>query len=264
MRESAGRQRTRFPTGADGSSPSGFRPLELVVLLAIVALGLWLRWAYLQEIRFTPEFSHPLIDPLFNDYWARGIATGDWSSTLVMRAYGYLPDIQNLPYFRAPGYAYFLAGVYRVLGPDYMVVRLVQMGVGLLSAVVAFLLGRALFGRAVGLVFAGFMSIYWGFIYFEAELAEPSVLILLLLLFVYLLYRCARFAPLPNAPMAGLALGLAVLMRPNVLLLGVAAIVWGWWVVRHRRGVAWFRVFSPPRIRSDLVEPGCQPVYRQQ
>lgn len=246
-------ENTRVPRGEPESLRRALRAPELVVLILVLAVGLWLRWSYLQEIRLTPEFSHPLIDPLFNDYWARGMVTGDWSSSIVMRAYGYLPDIRNMPYFKAPGYAYFLSVVYRLFGLSYMAVRVVQMGAGLLSAVVALLLGRSVFGRPVGLVAAGFMSVYWGFIYFEGQLAEVSILTLLILLFLYFLYRCARFAALPNALLAGITLGIAALMRPNVLLLAVAAASWGWWVVRRRRGSVWFPAFVVPLVLALIV-----------
>jgi Flp pilus assembly protein TadD/4-amino-4-deoxy-L-arabinose transferase-like glycosyltransferase len=246
--------------------------LEATVLLAILIIGLWLRWSYFQEIRFTPEFDHPLVDPLFNDYWARGMVTGDWSSGLVLRAYGVLPDIPNQPYFRAPGYAFFLAAIYRVFGSDYAVARVVQACLGILSTLMSFVLGRAVFGRLAGFIFALFMSTYWGFIYFEGELAEPSVLVFLLLLLAYLFHRCARFAAFPNALLAGLVLGLAALMRGNVLVLTVPAVAWGWHVVRRRRGRRWFRAFSlllllgtaatiaPTAVRNYLVSGECVPI----
>jgi len=52
---------------------------EVLLLVLIILVGILLRGVYLVEISEKPDFSHPLIDAAYHDYWARGLATGNWA-----------------------------------------------------------------------------------------------------------------------------------------------------------------------------------------
>ncbi len=167
-------------SGARGQAPPPLlreKRWVLVALLVILALGGALRGLYLAEFSHTPDFRVPFADADFHNYWARALAFGNWTPP----PYEVDPHIREIPYFRPPGYAYFLAAVYKLTGPDYFGPRVVQMALGLLNAFLAFLLARRYFGNTAGLVLAGLMATFWPFIYTETDFEEPVVSIFILL-----------------------------------------------------------------------------------
>lgn len=200
------------------------------ILAGILLLGILLRVAYLRVLVKEPDFAFPGGDMVVHDYWARGLATGQWPKTQASIE----SLIHKIPFLRPPGYPYFLALMYWLFGTSYLVPRIVQMCLGLVSCVLAFFLGRSLFGRLYGLVFAALMSTYWGFIYFEGELSPPATLIVLVLALVGILMQWTRKFTYPNAIIAGVLLGLCALTSPSTLVLSPVVLVWGWWVA-HRR-----------------------------
>ena len=210
---------------------------ELLILIGILLIGALLRGLYLSEIARSPDFEYPGIDAHYHDYWARGLATGEWSAPTPYTD----PMIESKPFFRAPGYAYFLALVYKISGGSYLFARIVQMLLGLLSAVIAFFIGRRWCGKAVGLVFAALMCVYWAFIYYEGELLEPALLNPLGLLLVYSLGLWAEKVTWKRAFASGILLGLFALMRQNILPFGAVALVWAYWVLRGRNQLPDFR-----------------------
>lgn len=207
-------------------------PWVALWLALILLAGAGLRVAYLTELRQAPDFTEPLADAAFHDYWARGMVTGDWTPP------GNEPNprIPEAPYLRPPGYPFFLAALYRVFGVDPLVPRIAQMALGLLNVALAFLFGRRVLGRTAGLILAAFTATYWGSIYFEGELQAPVLLQttawIALLLLASAGRGAARWAPL----VAGLSIGAAAVVRANALLFVPAAALWLLWVLR-RRGV---------------------------
>ena len=218
-------------------APGGRR--DWIILAILLLAGAALRISYLGEIRREPIFHAPVSDAAFHDYWARGIVTGNWTPPPGNPD----PRIPQAPFLRPPGYAYFLALVYRVFGQDPMAARVVQMGLGLLSCVLAYLLGRAVFGRAAGLILSGFSALYWAFVYSEAELHAPAVVITLSFLLLLLLLGWARRGGLPRALIAGGLAGLLALFRAETLLFIPAAAAWMAWAGRRHGGR---RALAPP------------------
>ena len=68
------------------------------MLAGIVLVGLLLRAAYLRELVHRPDFSAPTIDAGFHDYWARGLAAGDWAPPAGRGD----PRVATTPYLRPP------------------------------------------------------------------------------------------------------------------------------------------------------------------
>lgn len=203
------------------------------ILLAILLLGAALRASYLREIAHSPDFSLPQVDPCYHDYWARGIATGDW--TLPKNLSDWTdPQIRSTPYLRPPGYPFFLAGIYTLFGGSYLAARIVQMALGLANCVLAYFLGRRIFGAVTGLIFAFLMSFYWVFIYFEGELLAPVLLVTLGLALLYVLSFWVDRFTFGRGLAAGILLGLFALVRTNILLFAPAVLGWSWWVARRR------------------------------
>ncbi len=203
---------------------------ELLALAAIILIGLFLRGSYLSEIVKSPDFTAPLVDAGYHNYWARGLASGDWPQQEGMSA----PEIRSTPYFRPPGYPYFLAFMYLLSGSSFLAARIFQMGLGLANCVLAYILGRKLFGRVVGLLFAAFMSAYWVFIFFEGELLAPVLLVFLGLCLILVLETWMEKFTLARCLCGGVLLGLFAVIRPNILLFVPFVLGWGWWLKRRR------------------------------
>lgn len=234
---------------------------QLIILIGILVLGVFLRALYLSEIAKNPDFSNPGVDAGYHDYWARGLSSGNWTPPELHAD----PEIRTTPYFRPPGYPHFLALVYWLTGSGYLAVRIVQMLLGVVTCLLAFHLGKRWFGGGVGLVFAALMSTYWVFIYFEGELLEPVLLVGLGLLLIYTLGLWTEKITFRRSLGTGLVLGLFALVRPNVLLFGLAALAWALWIVLRRNPLRRFGtaavgfilgallVIAPATIRNYVV-----------
>ena len=205
--------------------------INIPILAMILLLGLLLRIIYLGEIWDSPDFSHPGLDSAYHIYWARGMATGDWSAFEGREN----PMIYRYPYYRPPGYAYFLSIVYFLSGMSPIWPRLVQFGLGLGSILLVFYLARRLFDKTTGLIAAFLASFYWIFIYYECELVGVSWAIFLSLLSVLLLIRSASRWSLTGFFFTGLVLGVLAIFRPNALILYPVSVFWIFLVSRHRR-----------------------------
>jgi Flp pilus assembly protein TadD/4-amino-4-deoxy-L-arabinose transferase-like glycosyltransferase len=238
---------------------------EWFILAGILLLGLLMRVSYLGTLVHEPDFAFPRGDMQFHDYWARGLVTGNWTPPTDIPA----PQIPKIPFLRPPAYPYFLALIYWAFGTNYLVPRIVQMGLGLISAALAFLLGRSLFGRITGLLFAAFMSTYWAFIYFEGELHYPALLIVLILALINVLRLWTEKFTYTRAACAGVLLGICVLTSPNMILLLPVIAAWGWWVARRRKEqkhylsmglvfvVATVLSIAPATIRNCMAADNC-------
>lgn len=208
------------------------RRTEALLLFAVLGLGAMLRLLYLGELEQRIDFRHPAVDAGYNDYWARALATGDWTP----RTLTYDPEIGRWPFFRPPGYPYALSAVYRSAGVGFLAPRVAQMLLGLGSAFLLYLLGRRLFGPAVGLVAALLVSTSWVLIHFEGELLDAALFLFLNLALLLLLVRFAGGGGPALALAAGLTAGLAAVVRPTILSFVPFALVWLYRQVRHRDG----------------------------
>jgi 4-amino-4-deoxy-L-arabinose transferase-like glycosyltransferase len=240
----------------------------VIVLIVIVAVAVTLRALYLHELVGTPDFAHPMCDANYNNYWARGLATGDWSPL----AYEPDPMIRSTPFFRPPGYPYLLSFLYRIGGLGYIWPRIAQMCLGVLNIVVAFFFARRYFGRAAALVGSALMASWWVLIYFEGEFQGVVVSILLMMLLAWCLAAWSESMKLMFAAAAGAIAGLGALFRPNSLFLVPFIAAWVIWIHRRRgslrlswRTVAVFvaltaALIAPATIRNAVVADDFVPV----
>lgn len=216
------------------STPLDPRTRWLLGLILFVAA--LLRLTYLLEVSDAPDFSHPRFESQYHDYWARALASGDWTPPPGVTD----PEIPERPFFRPPGYPYALAAVRWVSSGDVLP-RLLQMGLGLATCWLLFGLGRRLFGDAAGLTAAAMMATYWVSLYFEAEFMAPALLLFLLVLWTSQIERCGRLlvqhqVTWRQAALAGFTLGLTALVRPNMLVLGAPPLIWWLWLNRRVSG----------------------------
>jgi len=201
-----------------------YRTVNLL-LGALLCGALLVRWAYFQERRAEPDFTFPDVDALYHDYWARGLAFDQWTPPTGMED----PALRARPYFRPPGYPFFLAAVYRLTGGSYWAPRWIQACLGLFDMLLAYWIAARVVGRWVGALYAFLVGFYWILIYFEGELLDPAlnVFLLMCLTAVVLLWVERRRAGWMI--LAGVLLGLGALVRPNMLIALPVGVAWlGW------------------------------------
>lgn len=219
------------------------RRKQAVFLALILLVGALLRLAYFFELRQAPDFDLPQFEAQYHDYWARALTTGDWTPPAGVTD----PEIEERPYFRPPGYPYFLAAVYRLFGLGHAAPRLLQMLLGLLNVYLAYALTRLVFGRRAALIAAALMATGWTLIFFEGELMAPTLLIALLLASLFLLLR--RPHQLATLALAGALLGAAALVRPNALVLLPCCLLWLIWIAWREKAEGG----RPARVAAGLA-----------
>lgn len=215
------------------SEADGPRPRRRQLLfVAILGVGFLLRLTYLLEISRQPDFDLPQFEAQYHDYWARALRSGDWTPPEGVTD----PEIPQRPYFRPPGYPFFLAAIYGGFGASYFWPRAIQMLLGLVSCWLLHRLTRRVFGAPAALGALALATIYWLFIFFEGELMAVSLLIFLLLLLLDLATRWVDAFPASSALAVGALVGLATLVRPNAAVVTPVLLLWAAWLVARRRG----------------------------
>jgi 4-amino-4-deoxy-L-arabinose transferase-like glycosyltransferase len=145
--------------------------------------------------------------------------------------------------FRPPLYPLFLSFVYRIAGHDYMAARVSQALLGALTAWLAYLLGRRLFGEARGYVAALLYAAAPADVFFSHGLLTETLFLPLLVAMAYGFVRLSEAARLagsggrgevsvPWALASGALLGAATLTRPVLLLFPPFLFLWAWWTYR--------------------------------
>lgn len=218
-----------FARSKRAAAPRAIGKREWLILAAILAVAALLRIAHLAEATNKPDFRTPILDAEYNDYWARALATGDWTPPEPHPD----PNIPDQPYFRPPGYPYFLAAIYKLSDGSYLAPRIAQSLLGLGACLLLFLIARQLFGQPAACIAAGLGAVYWGFIFFESELHEPALLVFLILLFTYALTNWARHPSWPRLAAVGLLLGFYAIVRPNILIVAPLLLIWCIWILKH-------------------------------
>ncbi len=197
-----------------------------VCIGALILIGLAVRAAYFTELTAKPTFASPDLDAAYHDYFAREAAFG------AVAGQPRRLDLDSAPYFRPPGYIYFLTAVYRLGGPDYLVPRAAQFALGILNSLLVFLIYRKIFGPPFSCVCAALTSVYWVLVYYEGELIEPTLMTLALLLLVHLLLKADETSSVGAALLAGVVFGAGCIIRPNLLLCIIPVL--GWIAARPR------------------------------
>ncbi len=255
------------PTGTPGPDRRLFWRSEwfwLGVLLAVAAL---LRVWYLTEVVHAPDFRALRQDLEVQDYQARAMVSGDWTVPEGRND----PKITTTPYYRPPGYPCLLAGIYFFTGGSYLAPRAFNMLLGLFSIVLMYLFGRAVYHRWVGMAAAALMAGYWGFIYYEGEVNDPAMFVILVPCLLWSLRFWATSFKFRWALTAGLLTGVYAVMRPNILLFGPFMAAWmlhaAWRAGSLRRvpggwiGLfAAFLIIAPVTVRNYAVSGEFVPV----
>lgn len=237
-------------TGAERPR-SVFSAADLGWAAGIFLLALTVRLVYLSDWIESPYYDCPLLDEQYHHDWALEMARGE-------------PG-EAKPYFRAPLYPWCLGLIYRVFGAGPLAPRVAQALLGSFSAVLLFLLGRRVFGRAAGGAAGLVAGAYPVLVFFDGELLIAPLEVFLDLVFALALLGAWNTQRPGRWAAAGLAGGLSAIARPNILLpMGVLG-VWALWRWRRaadrRRGLTAIGAFIlgacaailPVTIRNRVV-----------
>ena len=194
-----------------------------IALAAILCVGFAARFLYLWQAAALPFFDHPVGDSAAHLKRAAEIASG---SFLPSRPF----------YYCSIFYPYFLAATLALFHGSLFAVCLIQVVAGTAVVGLIAVLARRLFGPAAGLIAGAIAAFYGPFAFLEADLLGVAWGQLALVLGMLAAVRwteaeeCCGKTPAADLGLAGLAFGLAVTERPNLLV--VAGLVGLWCVVR--------------------------------
>jgi 4-amino-4-deoxy-L-arabinose transferase-like glycosyltransferase len=128
---------------------------------------------------------------------------------------------------RPPLYPAMVAGIYRVAGiGNYQAVRLVQIGLGLATAAVVYMIGRTAFGWRAGLIAATICCFYPSLVGATNLVLTETLFTLLVCLFVLGMQQYLVSARRGWLAAAGVTLGLAALTRSVLWLFPPLAFVY--------------------------------------
>jgi 4-amino-4-deoxy-L-arabinose transferase-like glycosyltransferase len=232
---------------ANRQSPIANRQSNAVAWFLIIAgVAFVFRLIHLLQLKHNdPLFLSPQMDSLYHHEWALAIAAGR--------------EFIHDAFFRAPLYPYLLGLLYKLIGANLMVVRIIQALIGSASCGLVYLLARRLSAKpqtpnskpqssnrdsglhpssfilhpsdAVPRVAGFVMAAYPLAIWFDGELLLEGLLTFLLLLGFVLLLRSRDTDRQWWLP--GIVFGLAAIARPNVL--AFLAVLPVWLLIEYRR-----------------------------
>lgn len=186
---------------------------DLALAVLVFVLAFTARLAYLYSYSRSPYWDALVMDPA--NHWAMAI---DVASGRGLGRYAY---------FRAPLYLWFLGAIVKIFGPSLWAARIAQAAMGSATASLTFILARRLLSDRPFAALAGLISaLFWGAVYFDGELLITPLAAFLNIAGLTLIVLAegggqdARSLKRTMAlwAMAGAALGLASIARPNALV----------------------------------------------
>lgn len=193
----------------------GWKRRHLLLLIAILVVGLLLRMAMVAN-----NASDELVfDECNYDSIAKNLLAGKGYSM------GYDADPPTTMY-RMPGYPFFIAGIYSVVGPNPTAVRTAQALVDILACLIIyrFVLAMRRRPREALLVAAAYMlhPLFW---VHTAMLYADSLSIPFFILAVLVFYNGIEKANWRSYAWSGILLGIGTLMRPTYVVIPLAMLI---------------------------------------
>ncbi len=183
-------------------------------LWVVLRLAFLVRLAYGIEHTDSPDYAWPSVDAHYHDVWARSAAGLSYPQLP-----GFVdPELASTPSLRPAGYPWFLALIYKLTGGSYVAARVVQHLLGLLSVALVWFALRGRVPRWLALSASSVFALHFAPVYFEGELQATGLLIFLNLLGLNLFMGALERGGARRILLAAWILGLATLVRPNVLL----------------------------------------------
>jgi tetratricopeptide (TPR) repeat protein len=160
-RRGRGSRRRQPPVQVRPRGAPAARRVQAAALIFVAALVL--RLLYILSIHHAYFFHQLQTEPLRYHQWARFILDG--------------PAAPLPPFEQAPGYPYFVAAVYVLLGRSVTAVACVQAVLDAATCALLALIAWGWFGARAGLIAGGLAAVYGPFVYFAAQLLPSTLLV---------------------------------------------------------------------------------------
>lgn len=224
------------------------------LLITVVAVGFLLRLGVAAKLGLS-ETPAPGSDGQEFDIYAWNLAQG--------RGYrGISPDVtdrDHLTAYRVPGTSLVWAGLYRVFGHRYDVVRITHCLIGAGTILLVYGVGRMCFDESAARVATVAYAVYPTAMLHSGALLSES---LATLWFTWFVLACLQFAAkptLPRAAWAGVLLGLAMLTRASAVFMVPLAVVWALAQFRRQQ---WALALAIPVVSVMTLIPWAARNYR--
>ncbi len=186
-----------------------------------------IRFLHLISLHNDPVADVLVLDSLSYDKMAQDIAFGSGLPAKV--------------YFQSPVYPYFLAGVYRITGVQYDVVRILQMLADSVSAGLVTGIAARLFGSGAGWIAGLGMALYPVLIFESGLILKTTWTIFFTVVLLYLIFRENRQTDGFRMILIGLAGGLSAGIQGSVLLQLPLIGIWIIWESGIRNILVWMK-----------------------
>ena len=238
---------------AEGRGDARLPLLGIGVLAFALRLGLWVARAHGLVRSFEPPLS----------FWLGG--NPEWTvlaeNLALGKGYHFLSgDFGDFWANRPPLYPLTLAALYHLFGRADLPPVVLQSVIGALSAVLACLISRRLFGRRAGLIAGVLVALYPYYLNHDVFRQETVLLTCVTAAGVFLVLRAREASTWRDPAGAGVMLGLAALTRLTLLPFVPLAAVWlgafsarrrAWGVVLLLVGAV--TVITPWVVRNTLL-----------
>ncbi|MGH7198520.1 MAG: tetratricopeptide repeat protein [Candidatus Omnitrophota bacterium] len=198
------------------------------LLWGVLGAALIVKAAYLFFSRSSPFFEPLLLDPEYYHNWALRILKGGFAEEGV--------------FYGLPLYPLFLALCYKIFGVSFLMVKIIQGFLGLLTIFFIYKIGEKIASQKAGLLAAG-LATFYGPLFFHEFIFIPESLSLPLYA-ASLIMACvvAETTTVPKAAFAGFLFGLAALTKAGIILFVLCFVIF--LVIRQISSKA--RTFFPP------------------
>ena len=187
-------------------------PRDAGWLVAIGLTGVVLRLVYAWQYTEQPLGHYPWVDESSYWSWAQAILQGGWWPVR--------------PFYQDPLYPYFLACLMGVVGTDVAGLRIASAGLGALTPLVVFWVGRIGLGRSEGLLAAWATALYAPLIFADGSLEKEGLAAFCTALALGLTACVSNSGRPLLAGTAGAAWGIVGLLRSNALIIAPLAAGW--------------------------------------
>lgn len=205
--------------------------------LIVAAVAVLVRLVYLLELSTLPDFAIIMVDEKWHWEWAQEIINhsfwGDGS------------------YFRAPLYGYFLAALSWISGSSIFWSKVLQLLLCGFTASLIYRMTAHLFGHRAALIAGLAYAFYATLIFYETMFLIPALFLFFLCWGMYRVLNYRDSSSSRHWLITGIVFGLAVLARPNVLLVIPFLMLWLYFETAGPRLLA--RLRRPALLLAGVV-----------
>ncbi len=185
---------------------------RFAALLSIIAVGFILRLIYIYQIQSDIFTQNLIVDAKSYDDWAQRIISGEWLGKEV--------------FYQDPLYPYFLAVCYKVFGHHLNIIRILQAILDTGTIGLLYLTASLLFNVRTGLVVSAMAALYGPMVFYTGLLDKTTLTTFLIASSLALICYASNQSKFRWFFVSGLALGLASLIRGNMLFVVLGLFFW--------------------------------------